>query len=339
MLGHATEKLTPVSYSRLFKYQVRVSQVVLIVSLILLVTGPVLSIDITGIHGRMMISGLVLFYLSVMYSQHVGFTRLMPSRPVSLIIGILAISWSLMYILNQWVWKILLVSWVLLYILLFVERGIGKIPLFYPNSFTVIGLVSALTAVATNNPLSLLGFPLSSLTSLMRRVEDRRRPSPLDFFFYAIPALMYFINYPYSITLLALFELMALGIPSSLPKRTGLSMAYPVGAALGRFGLALTLAASMYATPLDALHMLLIGYIAVMMSSLCIPMLIPGYLWLWPRGYGFEIPILIEGAALLRFAYLYTGSWAIYASLIFLYIAFIDILIHYITGRRIHVEI
>ncbi|WP_291765231.1 hypothetical protein [Caldivirga sp. UBA161] len=339
MLGYATEKLTPGSYGRLFKYQVRVSQAVLIVSLILLITGPILSVDFTGVHGRIMISGLVLFYLSVMYSQHVGFTKLMPSRPVSLIIGILAISWSLMYILNQWIWKALLAAWVLLYIMVFIERGIGKIPLFYPNIFTVIGLASALTAIVTNSSLSLIGFPLSSLTSLMRRVEDRRRPSYLDVVFFTIPILMFFINYPYSVALLVLFELMVLGIPSSLPKRTSLSLAYPVGAVLGRFGLAVSLVASMYASPLNALHMVLVGYVAVMMSSLCIPMLIPGYLWLWPRGYGFEIPVLIEGAALLRLAYLYIGSWAIYASLILLYAAFIDILVHYAAGRRIHVEI
>ncbi|ABW01065.1 hypothetical protein [Caldivirga maquilingensis] len=339
MLGHATEKLTPASYGRLFKYQVRVSQAVLIVSLILLVTGPVLSVNYTGIHGRIMISGLVLFYLSVMYSQHTGFTRFMPSRLVSLVIGILAVSWSLAYILNQWAWRILLIAWVLLYVLVFVERGLGKIPLFYPNAFTVIGLLSALTVILTNNPLSLLGFPLSSLTSLMRRVEDRRRPSYLDLGFFTMPILMYFINHSYSVALLALFGLMTLGIPSSLPKRTGLSVAYPVGAVLGRFGLAVSLAVSIYATPLDALHMVLIGYIAVMMSSLCIPMLIPGYLWLWPRGYGFEIPVLIEGAALLRLIYPYTGSWVIYVSLVLLYAAFIDILIHYAAGRRIHVEI
>ncbi|WP_291999315.1 hypothetical protein [Caldivirga sp.] len=339
MLGYATDKLTPVSYSRLFKYQVRVSQAILIVSLILLTIGPALSVNLTEIHGRVMVSGLVLFYLSVMYSQHPGFTRLMPSRSVSLIMGILAVSWSLTYVLNQWVWRILLVAWVVLYVLIFIERGIGKIPLFYPNIFTVIGLISSLTVIVTNNPLSLIGFPLSSLTSLMRRVEDRRRPSYLDAAFFTMPVLMYFINHPYSVTLLILFELLALGIPLSLPKRVGLAVAYPVGAVLGRFGLAVSLAVSVYASSLSALHMVLLGYVAVMMSSLCIPMLIPGYLWLWPRGYGPEIPILIEGAALLRLAYAYVDSWVIYASLILLYAAFIDILIHYAAGRRINVEI
>lgn len=338
MLGYVTSNLPPEVYSKLFKYQVRSSQAILLASLALLVVGPIFSIRFTAVHGRMMISGLVLFYLSVMYSQHPGFTRFMPSRWVSLGIALLSISWALTYVLDQWVWRILLVAWVILYILVFIRSGLGRIPLFYPNIFTTIGLVSALVVLVTNNPFSLLGFPLSSLTSLMRRVEDRRRPSYLDISFALVPILMYFINTSTAILLLALVELLVLGIPSSLPKRSGLATAYPIGAALGRFGLAVTLAVSPFTPPLDAIHMILIGYVAVMMSSLCVPMLIPGYLWLWPRGYGAEVPILIEGSALLRLSYIYLGSWVLYASLALLYVAFSDIITHYALGKRIIVR-
>ncbi|MFP3208016.1 MAG: hypothetical protein RXQ73_04985, partial [Caldivirga sp.] len=339
MLGYVTSGLPPSIYSRLFKYQVRVSQVILIASLALLITGPILS-PFTITHGRVMVSGLVLFYLSVMYSQHPGFTRFMPSRLVSLAIAALSISWALTYVLNlgSFIWKALLIAWVVLYIMVFVERGMGRIPLLYPNAFTVIGLASMLTAVFTNNPLSLVGFPLASLTSLMRRVEDRRKPSYLDAPFFTIPVLMYFIDSNVAVSLLVLFELMAIGIPSTLPKRSSLSAAYPIGAVLGRFSLAVSLAASLYAPQLDVVHMILVGFIAVMMSSLCVPMLIPGYLWLWPRGYGWETPILVEASALLRLVYGYFGLWALYVSLLALYTAFIDIIIHYALGRRIIVK-
>jgi len=120
--------------------------------------------------------------------------------------------------------------------------------------------------VFTNNPLSLVGFPLASLTSLMRRVEDRRKPSYLDAPFFTIPVLMYFIDSNVAVSLLVLFELMAIGIPSTLPKRSSLSAAYPIGAVLGRFSLAVSLAASLYAPQLDVVHMILVGFIAVMMS-------------------------------------------------------------------------
>jgi len=131
MLGYVTSGLPPSIYSRLFKYQVRASQVILIASLALLITGPILS-QFTITHGRVMVSGLVLFYLSVMYSQHPGFTRFMPSRPASVAIAALSISWALTYILNlgSFIWKALLIAWVILYIMMFAEKGWVGFPCF-----------------------------------------------------------------------------------------------------------------------------------------------------------------------------------------------------------------
>ena len=339
MLGYVTGSLKPDEYKVLFKYQVGSSQVILIASLALFTAGPILSYFNYLIHGRFMVGGLVLFYLSVMYSQHPGFARFMPRISVSISLTVLSIIWAILFILEVWVWRIILALWACLMLALFLESGIGSIPLFYPNTFTVVGLISLIEASATGSLWPLLGFPLASLTSLMRRVEGRRRFSPLDIPYLALPIMLLFNN-DYSLIALIIAQLMAISTPLTIPKKTPLSAAYPIGASLGRFGLAVALVLAIVGLDyVEVIHMVLIGFIAAMMTSLCIPMLIPGYLWIWPRGYGVEVPVLVELSALARIMYAYYGPWPLYISYALLYAAMADILMHYAMGERVLVQV
>ncbi len=85
-------------------------------------------------------------------------------------------------------------------------------------------------------------------------------------------------------------------------------------------------------------HAMAIGFLAPIMLSLCVPMLAPGILWIWPKGYSSWIPAAVGGAAaVLRILSYYYGEDALIGALLLLYIAVIGAAQHYIRGRRVKV--
>lgn len=136
---------------------------------------------------------------------------------------------------------------------------------------------------------------------------------------------------------------MVIGVPRKFGPafKTIYSRAYPIGSSLGRASLVITAILSLIGVPLgDAIHMLFIGFIAVIMSSLCIPMLNPGILWFSMRRYGivgFEIPTLLFISAVLRAIYYLVGPPLIALSLILVFIAYIEVAVSYLSGERVKV--
>ncbi|WP_243677856.1 hypothetical protein [Vulcanisaeta distributa] len=126
IFGGIFDKLPQDVYRRWFVYQMRVSQALLIISMASFIIGSaVLALRYGRLHGGdLMLGGLVLFYIGIMFSQHPGFTRVMPSPFASILIGLLAIAWFVIYALGgmwfSWVVGIILA---LYYALLLIIRG------------------------------------------------------------------------------------------------------------------------------------------------------------------------------------------------------------------------
>jgi hypothetical protein len=80
IFGDLSSRLVQDVYKRWFAYQLRVAQALIIVSFVSFIVGSVVLFHRYGIlHGDLMLGGLILFYMGIMFSQHTGFTRVMPS--------------------------------------------------------------------------------------------------------------------------------------------------------------------------------------------------------------------------------------------------------------------
>ena len=345
VFGGASNELTKDVYKRWFIYQMRVAQAALVLSFVSFISGSIyLMYGDYLIHGRLMLSGLILFYIGIMFSQHPGFTRIMPSPFASLLIGALTITWFITYVVNLWFNYAVGLALVTYYILLLIYRGLGKMPLYWPNIFFLSGLISLGLAMYMGGS-RLVVFPIASIVSLIRRVEGRQRPNyVIDILYSAsLPIITYFLNYQISLALLSLLTLMVIGIPRRFGQafKTVYSRAYPIGSSLGRASLIIVLIISLVGIPtIDVFHMLFLGFIAVIMSSLCIPMLIPGILWFSMRFYGmfdYEIPIILFISALARTFYFVNEQFLIAISVILVIIAYVEIAISYLSGSRIKV--
>lgn len=350
IFGGVFDKLPQDVYRRWFIYQMRVSQALLIISMASFIIGSaVLALRYGRLHGGdLMLGGLVLFYIGIMFSQHPGFTRVMPSPLASMLIGLLAIAWFVIYALGMWLSWIVGVILALYYALLLIIRGgLGrKPPLYWPNTFFLSGLISLMIALYLGGFRLVVFPPVASIVSLMRRVESRQRPIYAIDVPYAVllPVMTYYLNNPpIDLAILSLLTLIVIGVPRKFGPafKTIYSRAYPIGSSLGRAMLIITAILALVGVPLgDVVHALFIGFIAVIMSSLCIPMLNPGILWFSMRRYGiagFEIPTLLFISAILRAIYYLVGPQLIAASLILVFMAYIEVAASYLSGERVKV--
>ncbi|WP_054856636.1 hypothetical protein [Vulcanisaeta sp. JCM 16159] len=199
IFGGAFDKLPQDVYRRWFIYQMRVSQALIIISMASFIIGSaILALRHGRLHGDLMLGGLVLFYIGIMFSQHPGFTRVMPSPLASILIGLLAIAWFVVYALGMWFSWIVGVILALYYALLLIIRGgLGRKPLYWPNTFFLSGLISLMIALYLGG-FRLVIFPVASIVSLMRRVESRQRPIYVIDVPYAVllPVMTYYLNNP-----------------------------------------------------------------------------------------------------------------------------------------------
>ncbi|MFB6470539.1 MAG: hypothetical protein TU36_004810 [Vulcanisaeta sp. AZ3] len=94
IFGDLSSRLVQDVYKRWFAYQLRVAQALIIVSFVSFIVGSVVLFYRYGIlHGDLMLGGLILFYMGIMFSQHTGFTRVMPSPLASLVLGVFTFLW------------------------------------------------------------------------------------------------------------------------------------------------------------------------------------------------------------------------------------------------------
>ncbi len=309
------------------------------IGLSLAIIGPATSPFLYAIHGSTMLAALTLFYMGIMYSQHPGFTNFMPSRQASILIASLLMLWGASFIAGNWTWRPLTVVWALFYAIMLAKQGLGKKPLYFPNWFTLAGLLSDVGTAVLGFQWGLIGFPIASAMGLVRRVSNRMRPTPLDAFLlplYPIAASLLWLEAGRAAFIAIILALMGLPIVSA---NEGLAVALPMGLTVGLIvGLPSAIATILMGLPsIYYFHAVAIGFLAPIMLSLCVPMLAPGILWIWPNGYSSWIPAAVEAAAVLRLLSYYYGEDALICALLLLYIAVIGAAQHYIRGRRVKV--
>ncbi|WP_069807067.1 hypothetical protein [Vulcanisaeta thermophila] len=346
ILGGRIGEISPGLYKQWFTYQIRASQSLLVVSIALLIIGPLMLIFYPQLHGNFMLVGIVLFYIGIIYSQHPGFMRVMPSPPTSIVIAFLSLAWAVAYLMGLNYSVVIALVLVAFYLtLILIKGGIGLKPLYWPNTFFISGLISFAVATLLHSTYGLISLPVASIVELMRRVEGRHRYNYVIDVVYAssLPILTIFITNNVGLALMSLLTLITLGLPirDTSKFRTVYASAYPIGSLLGRLSLLITVVLALLGYPyVDTIHMLFLGFIAVIMSSLCIPMLIPGILWFSMRFYGYvsyDIPILLLLAAITRVLYPLFNSMALATAMALTLIVYAEVAASYLSGERVKV--
>jgi len=230
-----------------------------------------------AMHLRLMVSGLYLFYFSVMCIQLPGFINAAPSRPISaLLLAALVLGLVLLPVAK---WSLL--PFALMYALLHL-RALRGAPNYYPNWILVSGLVATAAAV---NPLELAAaIPLASILMLSYRIDS----SWARLKFTAPRAAAVAASYLAAFAMVKTGLLWGVVLPLaavSLAAPPRVRDLYGVGAAAWR----LLMAGA-------ALHHLLYMGFAVVMSTLCVPFFLPAVLYRRAPRFG-PVPLLFASTA------------------------------------------
>jgi len=285
----------PNEYYRANTALILASKTALIASAIILALGPIIALRRPDIHMRLMSLGLYLFYFAVMYAQVPGFTGHMPSRALTIAnmatLSIGGAAWLIglpMSFVPHAVAQVL--AW---------RPGIGKTPLRLPNALVLAGL--AASAVA-DTPNKLVAYPIASAISLITRIDastKRRTVSAMSLA--PLPAILMTPLEP----MYAYAAAAALSLVTSAPSPSQ----RPIYAAASILGRAIILAAPIHA------HAAFMG-IAVIMSGLCVPWLVPGILLRASPGNRTELVTLAVAATVTRLLNLLTLSAILVTSLV-----------------------
>lgn len=291
-------------------------RVMIVASALLLILGLVSPHYGFAEHGLLMILGIRLFYYGIMWAQIPSYVGYMPHRALSLILLIAEISGSVLAILGYYVWiYILSLSGIIHSMIYMVKRGIGFSRLKAPNVLVVAGLIhSSVMIIIDPSPLSMLSFPLLSAISILIRVDPPmlgyNSRDTLVYIFIAISIAMLILSPLYGITTIMIIPGAVLiplhrvnpkgfyGVGSTIAKLTGVSIAI----------MAIT---KNYPPYIDTTHMLLIGFLGVIMGSLCAPMIVPGIMGRAYRSIPPWIPAIVFIIAVARALYRLYIKWPI----------------------------
>jgi hypothetical protein len=269
----------PLSFYNAVVWVLYASQISLYLATLAFAAGAVYgAAGNVAIHLHLMVSGLYLFYFSVMYIQLPGFINAAPSRPLSaLLLAALVLGLVLLPIAK---WSLL--PFALMYALLHL-RALRGAPNYYPNWIQVSGLAAT---AAAGSPLELAAaFPLASVLMLSYRIDSSR--ARLKFTAPRTAAVA--ASYLTAFAMVKMGLLWGVALPLavvSLAAPPRVHDLYGVGAAAWR----LLMAGS-------ALHhhLLYMGF-AVVMSTLCVPFFLPAVLYRRAPMFG-PAPFLFASAA------------------------------------------
>lgn len=281
-------------------------------SAVSLVLGILFSQGLWGrgaqeLHGILMILGTRLFYSGVMWSQLPGYTGHMPRRELSAAYSSLEVAGLGLAMAGDSSWRYLLAASGLLHAGIYLLRGLGRIPLKAPNALVVAGLLHSSAALALGLPEILaLSFPLLSALSLMVRVDPAiygyRVRWPVFWTLAVVSAAMLILaaEIPLAISL----------IPAPwvlLMPRLGFKGIYRLGSSIAKI-LSLISVPAAFGGGLGFFHLAAIGFLGVVMGSLCVPMLLPGILGRSSPRRWIPLPAAVAFSAVARLLYESTGS-------------------------------
>ena len=248
-------------------------------SALLLATSPILALRDPATHMRLMPLGLVAFYFAVMYAQIPGFTGRMPSRSLTAANVATLVLGSALWILKvPYAFAPHAAAQALAWL-----PGIGVTPLRTPNALVMAGLAAL---AAADEPIELVAYPAASALSLIARIDSSTRGRPVSRAVVApvaaVAAVPILHEYAYAVAA-------ALSLATTWPNPAK----RPVYAAASLIGRTLILIAPLHS------HAAYMG-IAVVMSGLCVPWLVPGILLRESPGSRGELVALAIVSSALR---------------------------------------
>jgi hypothetical protein len=266
------------------------SRVLVIASSVFLILGLFsIPLGLVWEHVILMLLGIRLFYSGVMWAQVPGYAGYyMPHPLLSISIAVLEISGGVLAILGSWLWVyvIALSGFIHASVYLY-RRAIGSSPLKLPNILTLAGLLhSSLSLAAGLGPLYSISFPLLSACSLMVRVEPNingyRISRPLLYTYIALSIASLALSPLIGVRSLVLIAGLVV-IPLYKIKIGGVSLKlrvediYRLGSSIAKIlGVLSMIVVLLGIRGVDYIHMSMIGFLAVIMASLCTPLLLPG---------------------------------------------------------------
>ena len=265
------------------------SRVLIMASSILLALGLLsAALGFVWEHVVLMLLGIRLFYSGVMWAQVPSYVGYMPHSFLSILVAVLEISGSIAAILGSWVWVYVISFSGFIHASVYLYRkAIGSSLLKLPNTLTLAGLLHTSTMLAAGfGPLYSASFPLLSASSLMLRIEPNING-------YSVSKTLVYIYIALSIASLALSPLVGawilvlvaglvilplyrirLGRVSPI---MGVEDLYRLGSLIAKILGVLAMAVAVLRIGwIDYIHITLIGFLAVIMTSLCTPLLLPG---------------------------------------------------------------
>lgn len=291
------------------------SRVLVVFSSMLLILG-LLSIPLGsfGEHALLMLLGARLFYSGVMWAQIPGYAGYMPHPLLSILIASLEISGGLLATLGIWLWAYLFSISGLIHASIYIHRkAIGSSWLKLPNILTLAGLLhSSLSLLLRLPPIHTISFPLLSAISLMIRVDPNingyRISKPVLYAYIAI-SIASLTASPIigAETLIPIAGLVIAPLSRIKVARISWKMRvedlYRLGSAVAKIlGSSSLIIALTSPGSMDHIHLVLVGFLAVIMSSLCTPLLLPGIMGRAYKALWTPIPVIIALIGIVRAA-------------------------------------
>ena len=289
-----------------FKYWIYSSRALAYLSLVSFLTGltAILLLQVRY-HQYLMIYGIRTFYSSIMWVQIPGYTGKIPPKYTSLAHAIAEGSSLPLILIGSESWLYPLGVSTAIHLSRY-HGAIKPTKLHSPNTLTVIGLLATYTVFITNDIWALAYFPLLSAVSLLSRVDPSMRGYTVSV--ERIVALATIALVSTIISVAKGFEYMALllgSLPLVLPGFRRVENIYLKGSTTAKaIGIAsLTILALQQLADiaiLDLSHLIVLGFLAVVMSSLCAPYLLPSILWRRVFEANINIPYLLLLSAVAR---------------------------------------
>jgi len=260
---------------------IRSSQIPIYITPIYIILGIIILSRMPWLHEYIMTFAVRLFYVGVMWGQVPGFAAAMPHPVLSILVasGEVLGAFTVLFLPNTLIWQIFIWISSLAHVAQYIRKGIGTTMRTAPNILTVVGLLYTLTTPFTGY-IGVLAFPLASVASLLIRVDPnmRRRKItvPMILMYTTIFILSYLVILIADVKEALLIPIFIL--PLFLPWFGGGDI-YKLGTSISKIFALSTLPLTFIASWSSVFHLAMIGFLAITMSSLCTPLLIPGIIW------------------------------------------------------------
>jgi len=282
-----------------------VSRTLIIFSSAILAMG-LLSIPIgyIHIHAILMLLGVRLFYYGIMWAQIPSYTGYIPHRILSFIALIMELIGILLAVVQIDLWPYLSSISILVLGSIYISKGLGTSWQKLPNTLTILGIAHAsLSLLLGLDPLYSISFPLLSAISMMIRVEPSmfryNVSKDLLAIYILISGFLLLLSFYLSFKIIMLIPAMLVLILNRVSFKNIYGIGSTVAKALGIIG-SISIFLNMQ---IDSLHIILVGFLGVIMGSLCGPLIVPGIMGRSYKEFSPGYAIAIALIAILRAIY------------------------------------